>query len=69
MHHGHPIPFCQDVHGFYQLIIIGVPALLQIGQKEFKSSDPQINDSGYLGNLAGGIEQSAVDAKIKDGPP
>ena len=56
---------CQNVHSLDQLIIVGVPALFQVGHKELEAAHSQLQHIFDLRNLFWRFEQATMQPKVQ----
>jgi hypothetical protein len=67
MHHRHAALAGQNIHRFGQLVIVGIPPQLQVGQEEFERAYTHFHHAGDFRNLFYGIEEPAVQAEVQPG--
>jgi hypothetical protein len=65
--HGHAASFRQEVHRPEQMVVVGVPFLLHVGQEELEGADAQFHNPGDFGDLARGLKEATVKAEVQPG--
>ncbi len=63
----HAAALGQNIHRLDELIVVRVPALLEVGQEELERAHTQLHHARDFRHLPGRFEHSAVQAKVQPG--